>query len=65
MPLSCRVSVKQEGKLVKAAGMVVLAVIVSYIDIGTSVGVGREYLENGYTNLGWTVIGIQVSGRGR
>ena len=45
--------------------MVLLAVIVSYIDIGTSFGVGKEYLENGYTNLGWTVIGIQVSGRGR
>ena len=43
--------------------MVVLAVIVSYIDIGTSFGVGTEYLENGYTNLGWTVIGIQVPGR--
>ena len=44
----------------RRAGMIVVAIVISYTDMLTSVGVGTEYLSKGYTTLGWTVIGIQV-----
>ena len=46
----------------RRAGMIVVAIVISYIDMLTSVGVGTEYLSKGYTTLGWTVIGVQVKG---
>ena len=49
----------------RRAGMIVLAIVISYIDMLTSVGVGTEYLSEGYTTLGWAVIGIQVQEGGR
>ena len=50
------------ARYILSVRMVVVAILISYLDMLTSVGVGVEYLETGYTTLGWTVIGIQVPG---
>ena len=43
----------------RKALVVSVALVISYIDMVTSVAVGVEYLQGGYQVLGWTAIGIQ------